>query len=551
MRFPPETLSLQDDIHVLETLQKNVLEQFCTFMETENRRSALSDRMQVLEKQILGEIQEKTANKLTANLWKDIPLQCNKLEQTTALLQQHIEFRHDQSKIFLQKILIDFNSVTKNLSDALRELEHFSTHDPVTELHNRRYFNEILDYEIERSARYHHAFSLLMMDVDNFKFINDTYGHLCGDEALRVLGKTLQNSLRKGDVIARIGGDEFAVLLIETPLPVGEKVAEKLRKQIASFLFEGLQHRFYLTISIGVVSYPKDGTNGIELMSGIDMALYSAKEHGKNVVHLFDSTEPSVRQIQHLRPIVATIKKAFDEDKIVPFFQPIVHCKTGELFAFEVLARLYEPDGKVIPAEQFIEWIEKSGLSAQLNHCIISKALQAQKKYQKWMPRLFFNLSSQELQNTEIVHKMKALFEEHRVSPRNIVFELLERNVITSLVETQKHVNALRKERFSFALDDFGSGYNTFHYLHDLHFDYVKLSGATTRNILHSKTDFALVRRISELCNDLNIVFIVEGVESSLILEKLQEINIPYVQGYHLGRPTPNFEQFLKIEFPG
>lgn len=549
MRFFPETLSLQEELQTLETLRKNVLEEFCAFMETETRRSALSDRMQVMEQQILDEIQEKTANKLTASLWKNISQQCVQLEQASTLLQQHIECRQDKSKSYLQKILVNFNSVTKNLSDALTELEHFSTHDPLTELHNRRYFNEILNYEIERSARYHHGFSLLMIDIDNFKFINDTYGHLCGDEALRTLAKTLRNTLRKGDVIARIGGDEFVALLIETPLPVGEKVAEKLRKNIAEFLFENLQNRFYLTVSIGVASYPKDGTTSMELMSNIDMALYSAKERGKNIVYLFDATQPHVKQIQHLRPIVTKLKKAFDEDKIVPFFQPIVHCKTRELFAFEVLARLYEPDGKIIPAEHFIEWVEKSGLSAKLNDCIISKALEAQKKYQKWMPKLFFNLSPQELQNDEIVQRMKALFAEYHFSPHNIVLELLERNVITNLVETQKHVKALRKEGFAFALDDFGSGYNTFHYFHDLHFDYVKLGGITARNIAHSKTDFALVRRISELCNDLNMVFIVEGVESSLILEKLQEIDIPYVQGYHLGRPTPNFEQFLKIEF--
>ncbi|HZW26400.1 MAG TPA: bifunctional diguanylate cyclase/phosphodiesterase [Gallionella sp.] len=431
---------------------------------------------------------------------------------------------------------------SKALGRTMSELEYYSTHDPLTGLYNRRYFNEMLDYEVGRSERHSHEFSILMLDLDDFKDINDTYGHPCGDAALIGVADSLRAVVRKGDLATRIGGDEFTIILTETNKAGGMVVAEKLRAQLRDATFSAPNGKtFHITTSIGLVSYPEDAQNISDLMTGVDIGLYRAKKLGKDTVCTVEQIETQIQESRIIRDHAESLRNSLREDRILPFFQPIIDCRTGKVFAYETLARLCEPDGRTVSAGMFIETIEKYGLGRELDRIIISKALQAMKqKIDGGDPdiKLFINLSAQEIQGRGILGYAEQMCQEVGIPPKNIVFELLERDAVGDMTHMRKFLSDLRKKGFSFALDDFGSGYNSFHYLRELHFDFVKLDGAFVRNILNSKIDYALVNNLSRLCQDLNILMVAEFIESKEIMEAIQAMGVDYAQGYYLGLPA-------------
>ncbi|MHB1099680.1 MAG: putative bifunctional diguanylate cyclase/phosphodiesterase [Burkholderiales bacterium] len=435
---------------------------------------------------------------------------------------------------------------SKALSRTLSELEYYSTHDPLTGLHNRRYFNEMLEYEVGRSERHNHEFTVLMLDLDDFKDVNDTYGHPCGDNTLKRVAQTLQVVMRKGDLATRIGGDEFAILLTETGREGAMVVAEKLRTELREISFESANGKtFHITTSIGLITFPGDAQNVSDLMTGVDIGLYRAKEMGKDGVATLESAKDHIRIGRNTRDHAEKLRDALKDERIIPYYQPIFDCRSGKIWAFETLARLVEPNGETQSAGMFIETIEKYGLGRELDRVIIRQALAAMRGRMdegEEPPRLFINLSAQEIQGRGILGFAEQLCIEMNIPPSAIVFEILERDAIGDMTNMRKFLSNLREKGFSFALDDFGSGYNSFHYLRELHFDYVKLDGAFVRNILNSKVDHILVRNLSHMCRELGILTIAEFVESQEILEALKVMGIDFVQGFYLGMPLPRLK---------
>ena len=431
---------------------------------------------------------------------------------------------------------------SKVLSRTLAELEFYAIHDPLTGIYNRRQFNSMLEYEIGRSERHQHEFSLLLLDLDDFKDINDSYGHLTGDEVLRGVAELLQSHVRKGDLAARIGGDEFAIILTETGREGATTAANALGKKLHDQTFTTSDgKRFHQTVSIGIVTYPHDSENAIDLMAGVDVAMYRAKEMGKDGVCTLEALEKQVEVGRHTRDYAEKLREALQEDRIVPYYHTIVDCKTGEIFARETLARLIEPDGHVLSAGMFIDAIEKYGMGRELDRAIISKAFRAKHAHMasdSACSKLFLNLSAQEIQGRGILGYAEELCNQLEIPPSCIVFEILERDAIGDMTNMRKFLTNLREKGFSFALDDFGSGYNSFHYLRELHFEYVKIDGAFVRNILNSKIDYALVHNLSRLCQDIGILTVAEFVENQETLEALQQMGINYAQGFHISLPT-------------
>jgi diguanylate cyclase (GGDEF)-like protein len=429
---------------------------------------------------------------------------------------------------------------SRTLKKTLTELDYRANQDPLTGLYNRRYFNSFLKNEMERAKRHGHEFCILMLDLDKFKEINDLYGHLCGDTVLRDIAGIITKNIRSGDLATRLGGDEFAIVLPETNSAGAHHVAEEIKKAIETHQFSD-KHHFRTTASIGLVAYPTHSTSITELLANVDVALYQAKAGGRNTVRGYDSSIRVTRDSRRFFELSQEVTHAIEEDRIIAYFQPIVSTTEQSVYAYEALARLVRKDGEIVPAEIFIDAVEQSGVITSLDKYMIQKVTNTMLNVagkSKDYPLVFINLSPASVQNCGILQYASTVCMEKGIPPQRIVFEMTERQVVSDLTRMKYFLEELRDQGFAFALDDFGSGYNSFLYLRELHFDYVKIDGEFVKNMLHNKADNALIESLYSLCNKLEMKTIAEFVEDNETLTRLQQVGVTYCQGFHTGLPS-------------
>nr|WP_242462922.1 bifunctional diguanylate cyclase/phosphodiesterase [Persephonella atlantica] len=430
---------------------------------------------------------------------------------------------------------------SKALSKAISELEYYAGHDPLTDLYNRRTFEDFLRYEVSRAKRKNHRFSLIMIDLDNFKYINDTYGHQIGDTVLKSVADILEKSVREGDLVARIGGDEFVVLLSETNLEFAVKVAERLRKNLESNRICTLNGDIIsVHASFGVVEYPTHGRDKEELMMIVDNALYRAKDLGKNIVYV-PSPEEIEKIIHKQRKDFHILQKAIEEELFFPYFQPIFELSENRITAYECLARIRDENGNTISAYRFISLAEKVGKAKDIDSIIIKKSLKM-KEERGIKEKLFINLSSKVISDSSFWDYVFSLMKQHSINPAEIVFEITEREAVKGITDVQRLIIMLKEKGFGFAIDDFGSGYSSFYYLKHFPIDFVKIDGEFIKELKpEDPKSTAFVESISLLCKRLGIKTIAEFVENRETVEILKFIGIDYGQGFYLGKPQPDF----------
>ncbi|MDR5899160.1 bifunctional diguanylate cyclase/phosphodiesterase [Halomonas vilamensis] len=419
------------------------------------------------------------------------------------------------------------------------DLEFYATRDPLTSLHNQRVFKDLLHYEVGRANRHKESFSLLMLDVDNFKLVNDRYGHAFGDQFLQAFGKALSNAVRPGDFLARYGGDEFTVILPDAGASQAYSVAQRIARELSELVLmapDGSPVR--ATTSVGIAVYPEHAEDPKDLFLLADNMMYKAKRQGKNCLALPEEDEVAAiyREVGEKNQMVLN---ALEEGRIVPYFQPIVDVNSGETHIHELLMRI-EQDGRIVPAGEFIDIAESIGVIHRMDYMLIEKAFK-QIHVQGYTGTLFINLSPRSLIIGEFINRIHQLALDYEIDPKRIVFELTERETVSNLQLLEKFVLDLKMQGFNFAIDDFGSGYSSFHYLKQFPIDVIKIEGEFIRNMLNDDKYLAFVKSIVTLAKSLKVETIAEFIEDEAVMNAVREQGIDYGQGYHLGRPAPDF----------
>ena len=428
----------------------------------------------------------------------------------------------------------------KAIHKYTQDLEYYAARDPLTNLFNQRVFNDMMAYEIKRAAKHDYPFALMIIDCDNFKPINDNFGHAFGDKFLQTVADILEEEKRDGDIVARYGGDEFTIILPECDENGAMTVARRIASRIENTkLIAPDNSRVGITISSGICVYPIHTMSQTDMFIIADSMMYQAKEEGKNSVKIPDLKDVSkILKINQEKS--SLLIKAIENDQIEAYFQPIKPSSlNNNLVIHELLMRINQ-DGKIISAFEFIEIAESRGLINTMDLMVIEKAF-IKIKESNYEGILFINLSPKSLIMGDFINKINNFVDKYGIIKEKIVFEITERETVKNFTLLEKFVHTLKAEGYKFAIDDFGSGFSSFKKIKKFPIDYLKIDGDFIVNIDKDVKDRAFVNSIVTLAKELNIKIIAEFVESQQIVEILDVLEIDYYQGFHIGRPADKF----------
>ncbi|GAB6181834.1 hypothetical protein JCM14036_31530 [Desulfotomaculum defluvii] len=416
-----------------------------------------------------------------------------------------------------------------------KQMEYLATHDYLTKIPNRYLLEKRLKTAIEKSKDGREV-ALLLLDVDNFTLVNDVLGHAGGDELLISLVSTLQCHLGQDDFIARLSGDEFALLLEGVDIKQVNEKAEKIRMSIEQEEICIVKQRvcYYLTVSIGVVVV--DGTLDIkELLTHADIALRMAKERGKNRVVLISNNETEVANISRTTELVDIIRTGIRENRFILYFQPVLNNDEQQIVHHEVLLRLKDTQGQLLSPGEFIPIAEKFGLMPQIDRLVVESTIKILKSHPEL--KLFVNLSGVSLGDKKLLQTIEGEIFVSGINASHLGFEITETVAVKDFVQAGHWINRLRELGCPFALDDFGIGFSSFNYLRELPVDYIKIDGSYVRNIDQDPTQLAFVQAIQTVAKSLGKKTVAEFVENEQIINELKKLGVNYSQGYYIGKP--------------
>jgi len=433
--------------------------------------------------------------------------------------------------------LLNVVGSVKAIYKYAKELEHLATRDPLTNLYNQRVFWDLLNYEIERTKRYNYKFSLLVMDLDNFKIINDTYGHAFGDRFLQEFAQVLRDSRRMGDILARYGGDEFVMILPGAGEEQAHTVSKRIMENLRDFSVrapDGIKVK--ATASIGISVFPDHAQDAKRLFLLADNMMYRAKSLGKDGISI--STYEEAVEVTRGMDKKNIIINALEEKRIIPYFQPIMNVKNKRIEAHEVLMRIELP-GRILTAGEFIESAEGMGVVSKMDYILMEKVFKKVKEI-SYKGYLFLNLSPRALVLSEFMPSVHRLMRNYGIEPSKVVFEITERETVRNLSLLEKFILDLKLEGFRFAIDDFGAGFSSFQYVKRLPVDFIKIYGEFVRSMgRNGYMDKVIVASISTFAREIGIKTVAEFTEDGEIFRALESVGVDYAQGYYIGRPSP------------
>ena len=419
------------------------------------------------------------------------------------------------------------------------KLNYQATHDSLTGLINRREFERRVQKVVTANGAAQARHALCYIDLDQFKVINDTCGHVAGDELLRQIGALLKQTVRKRDTVARFGGDEFAVLMEDCPPENAMQVANSLLEAVREFQFGWKEYNFRLGVSIGIVGIDGTVSSLTQIFRDADLACYTAKDHGRDQIHFYHEKDSDIIERHGEMQWVSRINKALDEDCFCLYAQPIV-CLSNAHKHYELLIRMIDEQGNIIPPERFLPAAERYDLIVKLDHWIIKHAfslLARHPELTRASTLYAINLSGPSLAAPATLELILELLSSYQLDGGNICFEITETSAISNLSAAIRFIAKLKELGCRFSLDDFGAGLSSFAYLKNLPVNYLKIDGMFIRGIANKPVDFAMVKSINEIGQVMGMQTIAEFVENESIKSKVREIGINYAQGYGIGKP--------------
>jgi diguanylate cyclase (GGDEF)-like protein len=415
----------------------------------------------------------------------------------------------------------------------------------LTGLANRREFERRLQEAMESAQGGDVAHALCYLDLDRFKVVNDTCGHTAGDNMLREVASLLKEAVRDSDTVGRIGGDEFALLLVGCPLEKARQIADDVVRSVSDFRFVWKDKIFNIGISIGLVEIGRGGGAIEDILNSADSACYVAKKQGGLHVHVYSAREEA--NARHSGEIhwLQKLQGALRDNKFELYYQPIVHAQVGGVRgpALEVFVRLEGENGQpAAPPAEFIRAAERYRLMPHVDRWVVQAVLSALGRGGMKLPAgrsVAINIAGQTLGDAEFLEFVVECFDHTGANPTDICFELTESSVVANIDHARRFIGVLHGMGCEFALDDFGSGLSSFSTLRTLPMDYLKIDGSFIRNLAGDSVNQALVQAMIEMSRSLNFRIVAEQVEDQLSLNTVTDMGIDFVQGFFVGRPQP------------
>lgn len=424
---------------------------------------------------------------------------------------------------------------------AEKQLTYHASYDSLTGFFNRRTFEAMLETFLNSSDRKEPTHVLAYIDLDRFKVVNDTCGHHAGDELLRQVTRLLKDGFRSSDKIGRLGGDEFAVLMECCPLERASAVTRKLCQSVSQYRFTWETHSFVIGISIGLVEVKYNDQDVSGVLRAADSACFVAKRAGGNRTHIYRPDDEDVSRRRYDITWVENIQKALDEKRFRLFFQSIVPTnELNELAMVEILLRMTTEQGDIVTPKAFLPAAERYSLASKLDKWVIDTLLDwiIDHPLQNEPTNGFsINLSGISLNDDEFLSFLLSRINQSSVSPEKLCFEITETVAIRNLTKSRSFMEKLVQAGCKLALDDFGTGFSSFGYLRSLPVHYIKIDGSFVHKIVDDEIAFTMVKSINEIGQVMGKKTIAEFAENQEIIDKLTEIGVDFVQGYHFNRP--------------